>query len=76
MEQALLGTGWSLGACDTFCESDGATEKIRSMKTTGKCGAYLLIQDICKLFHARPEYHGKSKTVDIHALNKRGSLLE
>lgn len=46
------------------------------MKTTGKRGAYLLIQDICKLFHARPEFHGKSKSVDIHALNKRDNLLE
>lgn len=36
----------------------------------------MLVQDICKLFQAYPEYHGDSRTIDIHALGKRGDMLE
>ena len=70
--KALTGTGWTLGVCDTFYESDGKTEKIRSLSSNGKVGSYQLITNICGLFNAYPVYHGKTKTVDIHALsNKR-----
>lgn len=76
VRQALTGTGWTLGSCDTFFEADGTTAKVRSMSTNGKRGAYLLIQDICKLFHARPVFHGDTRIVDIHALEARDGLLE
>ena len=36
----LSGTGWSLGECDMMYESDSKTEKIRTLKSDGKEGAY------------------------------------
>lgn len=74
--KALAGTGWSLGGCDRFLESDGVTEKVRSLKSNAKRGAYLLIQDICKLFNAYPVFHGDERLVDIFALGKRDVMLE
>ena len=50
LEQALSNTGWTLKYCETFYEADGVTEKVRSLKSENKRGAYLLISDICKLF--------------------------
>lgn len=38
--KVLQGTGWTLGYCDTPLEKDGVTEKIRSLKSSGKAGAY------------------------------------
>ena len=73
---ALKNTGWQLGFCETFYEKDGVTEKIRSLKTETKRGAYLLISDICKLFSAYPVYHGDSRTVDVISLNRHENLLE
>lgn len=73
MEKVLMNTGWSLGICDTFYEKDGVTEKVRSLASEGKVGAYQLITNICGLFNAYPVYNGATKTVDIHALaDKRG----
>ena len=69
--KALSGTGWNLGLCDTFYESDGKTEKIRSLSSTGKVGSYQLITNICGLFNAYPVYNGATKTVDIHALSNK-----
>lgn len=40
MEQILKGTGWTLGACDTMLERDGETEKVRTLTSEGKEGAY------------------------------------
>lgn len=76
MKQVLKGTGWSLGSCDTFYERDGVTEKIRSLTSDGKVGTYQLISNICSLFNAYPEYVGETKTVNIHAFNKKGALAE
>lgn len=76
LEQVLAGTGWSLGYCETFYEADGTTEKIRSLSSDGKRGAYQLIADICKIFSARPEYDGDARKVNIHALNRCDELLE
>lgn len=36
----LHNTGWSVGVCDMFLEADGQTEKVRSLKSDGKEGAY------------------------------------
>lgn len=36
----LQNTSWAIGICDTFLEADGRTEKIRSLKSDGKEGAY------------------------------------
>lgn len=41
LEQVLKGTGWQLGFCETFLEDDGETEKVRSLASEGKRGAYL-----------------------------------
>ena len=71
VSKVLTGTGWSLGVCDTFYESDGKTEKVRSLSSNGKVGSYQLITNICGLFNAYPVYHGKTKTVDIHALKNK-----
>lgn len=47
-KQALETTGWTLGECDRFYESDGKTEKVRTLRSDGKLGAYQLIQNICE----------------------------
>ena len=65
VEQVLSGTGWQMGECETFLESDGKTEKVRSISSDGKRGAYLLISDICKMFGGRPVYNGDTRTVHI-----------
>lgn len=76
MKQALTNTTWNLGECDKFYERDGETEKVRSISSDGKKGAYQLIQDICNLFNAYPVFNGDTKTVDIHALNNKLPLTE
>lgn len=73
---ALQGTGWSLGDCDMFYESDGVTEKVRSIKSDGKIGAYQLITNICNMFNAYPIYEGDVKKVSIHCLNHRRTQME
>ena len=40
INRALTNTGWTLGECDTFYERDGETEKIRSISSSDKKGAY------------------------------------
>ena len=76
MEQILHGTGWTLGASDTFLESDGETEKIRSLKADGKMGAYKLIAEVCTLFNAYPVFDGDAKTVSLYSLNHKGDMRE
>lgn len=76
LEQVLAGTGWKLGFCETFYEDDGNTEKVRSLKSDGKRGAYLLISDICKLFGARSEFDGDARAVNIYSLNRYEDHLE
>lgn len=76
LEQILKGTGWTLGVCDTFYERDGKTEKVRSLQSEGKAGAYKLITDVCNLFKAYPVFHGETKTVDILSLNNKGKMFE
>lgn len=63
----LQGTGWSLGLCDTFYEANGTTEKIRTLTSSGKDGAYQLIGKLCELFNAVPIYNGDTRTVDIRS---------
>lgn len=72
----MTNTTWQLGECDTFYERDGVTEKIRSISSEGKKGAYQLVADICNLFNAYPIYHGATKTVDIRAMDNRLPLKE
>lgn len=76
LDRALKGTGWTRGECDTFFESDGKTEKIRSMKSEGKAGAYKLITTICDLFNAYPDFDGENKRVSLRSMNNRGALRE
>ena len=76
MEQILKGTGWTLGICDTFYEKDGKTEKVRSLASEGKAGAYKLITDVCNLFVAYPVFNGEDKTVDILSMNNKGAQFE
>ena len=76
LRQVLENTGWQLGYCEIFYEQDGKTEKVRSLSSDGKRGAYLLISDICALFDARPVFDGDSRTVSIYSLNRHEDLLE
>ncbi|MGN0763237.1 MAG: hypothetical protein ACI4MK_07600 [Aristaeellaceae bacterium] len=76
LEQILRNTGWRLDFCETFYEQDGETEKVRSIKSEGKRGAYLLISDVCKLFGARPVFDGDSRSVRVCSLNRYEDLLE
>lgn len=76
ISKALTDTGWSIGVCDTFYESDGVTEKVRSYTCSEKTGAYAMITGICDLFVAWPSFNGDAKTVDIHAkANHDGSPM-
>ena len=74
--RALVSTGWTLGHCDTFYESDGVTEKIRTIRSDGKLGAYQLIQNICTLFAGYPEFDGDTKQVHLYCLNRRNRQME
>lgn len=76
VNRALTNTGWMIGTCDTFYESDGVTEKVRSYSSNGKRGSYQIITDICNIFNAYPIYHGDTKTVDIRALANKYSIGE
>ena len=76
LRQVLENTGWQLDHCETFYEQDGKTEKVRSLSSDGKRGAYLLISDICALFDARPVFDGDSRTVSIYSLSRHEDLLE
>lgn len=76
MNQALGNTGWTLKYCETFYEADGVTEKVRSLKSENKRGAYALITDICKLFNARPVFDGDDKSVTVVSLNRYDSMME
>lgn len=76
LERALRGSGWQLGSCETFYELDGETEKVRSISSDGKRGTYLLIADICKLFGARPEYDGDTRSVNVYSLQHHADSLE
>ena len=75
-DRALAGTGWKVGQCYTMYERDGETEKVRSLTSDGKQGAYQLIADICGLFNAYPIYHGDTKTLEIRALKNKKALYE
>lgn len=72
----MANTGWTLKYCETFYESDGVTEKVRSLASENKRGAYLLISDICKLFSARPIFDGDDKSVSVVSLNRYDSMME
>lgn len=74
--KALSGSGWTLGTCDTFYESDGTTEKIRSYTCNEKTATYSMIAGICELFYAYPVFNGDAKTVDIHALSNYDGMME
>lgn len=65
-----------MGLCDTLYEADGVTEKVRSLQSDGKQGAYQLLLDLCALFMAYPVFNGNSKTVDIHALAAKDGMME
>lgn len=76
VEKALTNTGWTIGNCDLFVESDGETQKVRSYSTEGKVGAYGMVSAICDLFNAYPVYRGDTKTVDIYNLKNKKPLSE
>ena len=52
------------------------TEKVRSLESENKRGAYSLIADICKLFNARPVFDGDDKSVTVVSVNQYDSMME
>ena len=78
MEEILKGTLWSFDDVnsDTFLENDGETEKIRSLMSDGKDGAYQLIADVCGLFDAYPVFDGDTKKVACYSMNHKGAMRE
>lgn len=74
--QVLSGTGWSLGECDTFYENDGVTEKVRTLRSDGKVGAYQQLQNICDQFCGYPVFDGNNKEVHLYCLKRRNAQLE
>lgn len=76
IERAIRGSGWKLVSCDTFFESDGMTEKVRSYTCEAKTGAYNMIAGICELFDARPEFDGYKKEIRIKALTNTEGWME
>lgn len=65
----LKGTGWRAGVVEEFEEEYGSGIKRRSLKASAKTGAFKLITEMCKLFDAKPIFHGDEKTVDIVHMN-------
>ena len=76
IRKAIAGTGWKIGLCDTFLESDGITERVRSYSCDPKTGAYNMVVGICSLFNARPVFHGDTKEIDIFAVTKTDGWME
>lgn len=76
ISKALSGTGWKLKKCDTFYEADGITEKVRSYAAEEKTGAWTMIQGICDLFFAYPEFDGETREVTIRSRKDHGGLME
>lgn len=76
IRKALSGTGWKLAYCDTFYEADGITEKIRSYAAEEKTGAWMMIQGICDLFFAYPEFDGDKREVRIRSRKDHDGLME
>lgn len=74
--RALAGTGWTLGECDMFLESDGITEKIRSYMCDPKTGAYNMMSGICNLFGGYPDYDGDQYVVNIYSRKNRKGFQE
>ncbi len=75
-EHVLYGTGWTIGASDVMLEKDGVTEKVRSLKSSEKKGAYQLITEVCNLFNAYPVFNGNDHTVSFYSINHKGDLRE
>lgn len=75
-EKALKGTGWVLKSCDTFLESDGVTEKVRSYSCDEKTGAWDMIQGICELFMGYPIFDGDSQEVTIRSRLNHDGIME
>ena len=73
---ALAGTGWTISSCDTFYESDGSTEKIRSYSCDTKTGAYTMLSEICDLFKAHPIFDGANRTIQIVANDNYTGVME
>ncbi len=69
--KVLTGTGWTLGYYDIPLEEDGETEKIRSLKSSGKAGAYKLITTLCDLFKVYPVFDSDAHTVNFYGLTNR-----
>ena len=72
----MSGTGWKLAYCDKFYEADGVTEKIRSYSADEKTGAWTMIQGICDLFFAYPQFDGEKREVSIRSRKDHDGLME
>lgn len=72
----LEGTGWSVGQVADFYEDDNITVKVRSLNASTNTGAFMLIENMCELFDAKPIYHGDERVVDIVPMNPFSSELE
>lgn len=75
-ERALYGTGWTLKECDKFYESDGKTEKIRTYTCDEKTGAWEMLQAICELFNAYPDFDGETMEVTIRSKKNHDGFME
>lgn len=75
-DKVLAGTGWSRGYTDPMLESDGATEKVRSITSGGKDGALGLISKISNVFKCFPVYDSENMTVALYNFNNREQVLE
>ena len=72
----MSGTGWKLAHCDKFYEADGVTEKIRSYACEEKTGAWMMLQGICDLFFAYPQFDGERREVAIYSRKAHDGLME
>lgn len=67
----LSKTGWSVGYYDVPLEKDGVTEKVRSLTSSGKTGAYKLLTTLCDLFKVYPVFDSDMHTVSFYGLENR-----
>ena len=78
MDLILKGTPWMYDPdySDTLYESDGRTEKVRSLISNDKKGALDLIATVCGLFCARPVFDTAHMRVSIMDMQNHGLVLE
>lgn len=74
LTRILEGTDWVVGQVYDFGEKDG-TEKKRTLNESIHTGCFKMITDMCKLFDAKPVYHGQ-KTIIENGVERKARVVD